>query len=87
MGNYLLSLRVPPPTPEEDERNHPLYYDWSIPKYSPFRQPPSQANAAAAAKDDGKQPGGSSAMSQGSNLMNLMLSMHSNDLMIRASVM
>lgn len=34
MGNYLLSLRVPP---GEDERSHPLYYDWTIPKRGPFR--------------------------------------------------
>lgn len=37
MGNYLLALRVPAPTPDEDERNHPCYYDWSIPKRTPFR--------------------------------------------------
>jgi hypothetical protein len=57
MGNYLLSLRVPPPTPEEDERNHPLYYDWSIPKYSPFRQPASSQTVAE------KQTGASGAKS------------------------
>lgn len=34
MGNYLLSLRVPP---DENERNHPLYYDWSLPKRGLFR--------------------------------------------------
>lgn len=28
---------MPPPTPEEDERKHPLYYDWSVPKYYPFK--------------------------------------------------
>lgn len=37
MGNYLLSLRVPPPSPSEDERNHPSYYDWTTPKWTPFR--------------------------------------------------
>lgn len=37
MGNYLLSLRVPPPPPELDERNHPAYYDWTIPKWQPFK--------------------------------------------------
>lgn len=35
MGNQLLSLRAPPPP--EDERNHPLYYDWSLPEWSPFK--------------------------------------------------
>lgn len=36
MGNYLLSLRVPPPG--EDERNHPLYYDWTIPGLPPYKK-------------------------------------------------
>lgn len=48
MGNYLLSFRVPPPTPEEDERNDPDYYDWSIPKWTPFKReslPPAEHDA------------------------------------------
>lgn len=41
MGNYLTELRVPPPSSEEDERNSPFYYDWTVPKWTPFREPPS----------------------------------------------
>lgn len=37
MGNYLQSLRAPPREPAE-ERNHPLYYDWSLPKWSLYRE-------------------------------------------------
>lgn len=41
MGNYLASLRVPPPTPAEleEERRQPNYYDWTVPKWQPFRLP------------------------------------------------
>jgi len=45
MGNYLLSLRAPPPA--EDERQHPLYYDWTVPKWSPFLDPPKTPCEAA----------------------------------------
>lgn len=52
MGNYLLSFRVPPPAPEDDERNHPLYYDWSIPKFSLFREPAESAHRSSATVHD-----------------------------------
>lgn len=44
MGNYLLSLRVPPPS--EDERNHPLYYDWTIPGLPPYKDEKSRESPA-----------------------------------------
>lgn len=44
MGNYLLSLRVPPPS--EDERNHPLYYDWTIPGLPPYKDEKSKESPA-----------------------------------------
>lgn len=47
MGNYLLSLRVPP---SEDERNHPLYYDWTIPKRGPFRDSGNSTSSDMAPK-------------------------------------
>lgn len=44
MGNYLTALRVP--APDEDERNDPLYYDWTVPKWSPFKEATSTADVS-----------------------------------------
>lgn len=46
MGNYLLSLRVPPPS--EDERNHPLYYDWTVPGLTPYKSEKSDSASKGA---------------------------------------
>lgn len=56
MGNYLASLRVAPPAPsEEQECNHPLYYDWTVPKWNPFRE--TVPNAPQASKLTCVDPG------------------------------
>lgn len=46
MGNFLQSLQAPPLQPDEDERNDPAYYDWSVPKWTPFRQDAADAAAS-----------------------------------------
>lgn len=48
MGNYLQSLRVPPLNRAEEleERQHPLYYDWSLPKWTPFKSVAAERDEA-----------------------------------------
>ena len=47
MGNSTLAaLRAP--APHEDERLNPLYYDWSLPERSPFREQKEAAETASA---------------------------------------
>lgn len=60
MGNQLRSLRAPPPPSGEDERNHPLYYNWNVPRWTPFRcdkkggplEAPNSSSNVAAPKAD-----------------------------------
>lgn len=57
MGNYLSLFRAPQPTPDEDERNHPAYYDWTVPKWDPFLDdsPGRQPQAENQSKKVGSQ--------------------------------
>lgn len=54
MGSYLASFRVPPPTPDEDERNHPYYYDWSQPEELFRKEPGQQSDGVKIKADVGK---------------------------------
>lgn len=51
MGNYLLNLRATPTGSDDDERNHPLYHDWSLPEWSPFKTETSNLASSSDAND------------------------------------
>lgn len=55
MGNYLLALRAPAPTPDEDEKNDPCYYDWTIPKWEPFKKEHNNHIRASQQSDSAKE--------------------------------
>ena len=52
MGNYLDNLRdAPSASEQEQERHHPLYYDWTLPRWNLFRQTPEERAAAIMARE------------------------------------